>query len=131
MRINLNSSIIPDGNFYWHEATRNGERMPESPDVERNIIKIAQALEEVREFLGNKPMRIHSWYRPPRINRAVGGASHSRHILGDAVDFSIQGENPLAIYDKLDEWWGSRGGLGKSSQFTHIDLRGTRSRWTY
>lgn len=121
--------IIPNGHFSWGEATKDGQRIPANKDISQNIIKVAMALEDVREFLGNKPIKIHSWYRPPSVNRAVGGASHSRHLVGDAVDFSISGICPLSVYDRLTPWW--KGGLGRSPNFTHIDLRDFRARWNY
>jgi uncharacterized protein YcbK (DUF882 family) len=98
--------------------------------VER-IEAIAEKLEEVRKFLGDKPMTITSWYRTPEVNSRIGGASNSRHMIGDAVDFTIEDCNPFDVYAKLDAWWGDRGGLGKGSSFTHIDLRGYAARWDY
>lgn len=127
----LASSIIPNGNFTWNEATRQGQRRPLTVVIENRIIAIASALEEVRKFLGGQPMRIHSWYRPPSINQSVGGARDSRHLYGDAVDFSISTITPRTVYKKLDNWWGARGGLGDSAVFTHIDLRGNDARWNY
>ena len=55
----------------------------------------------------------------------------SRHLVGDATDFVVSGYHPYDIFDKLDRWWGSRGGLASSTVFTHIDVRGFRARWDY
>ena len=95
------------------------------------MIRIAEALEEIRTMFGNRPMQINSWYRDPVTNAAVGGASMSRHLTGDAVDFVIQGYHPYDVFAELDYWWGSRGGLASSTVFTHIDGRGYRARWDY
>ncbi|MEY3298378.1 MAG: hypothetical protein RLZZ597_1638 [Cyanobacteriota bacterium] len=119
------------GNFTWGEATHNGTRIPENPQVVYGIVRIAQALEEIRQIYGGRPITINSWYRPRAINAAVGGASRSRHILGDAVDFNVSGIHPHDVYKRLDDWWGNRGGLASSSAFTHIDTRGYRARWAY
>lgn len=127
----VDDSIIPNGNFTWAEATKNGRRLPLSLAVENSIILLAKELEEVRSFFGHVPITIHSWYRTPQVNRAVNGASNSRHLLGDAADISIQGISPSEVYKRLDSWWGDRGGLGKGETFTHLDLRGTRARWNY
>lgn len=129
--VELNSPIIANGNFSWSEATKGGTRVPEDQVTVGRIIRIATALEEVRKFLGGHPMKVHSWYRPPSVNRAVGGAADSRHLYGDAVDFSLTSIAPFTVYEKLDGWWGGRGGLGKGRSFTHIDLRGYKSRWNY
>jgi len=49
--------------------------------------RTAQLLEEVRALLG-KPVLVSSGYRAPAVNRAVGGAANSAHMLGCAADFS-------------------------------------------
>jgi hypothetical protein len=38
---------------------------------------------------------ITSWYRPPVVNRAVNGASHSQHLYGRGVD--IRPVNPASL----------------------------------
>lgn len=127
----LSEPIIPNGNFTWSEATKGGRRIPVSRDVTYGIIRIARVMEEVRARLGDRPIRINSWYRDPASNRAVGGALYSRHMSGDAVDFVVIGLHAYTVYDRLNSWWGSRGGLASSSIFTHIDSRGYYARWSY
>ena len=46
----------------------------------------AVQLEKVRELLGF-PMHVDSWYRSEPLNTAVGGAGHSAHETGWAIDF--------------------------------------------
>lgn len=129
----LNDPIIgAGGNFLWSEATRNGSRKPESRAALNNIKRIAEVMEDVRQILGNQPIQVNSFYRPPAINRAVGGSSRSRHISGDAIDFVPRSMSVNEAYRKLDSWWGSRGGLArKPGAFVHIDARGYRARWVY
>jgi uncharacterized protein YcbK (DUF882 family) len=74
---------------------------------------------------------ITSWYRDPATNAAVNGASQSRHLLGDGVDFVVSGRHPYDVYADLDSWWGNQGGLASSRSFTHMDARGYRARWNY
>jgi zinc D-Ala-D-Ala carboxypeptidase len=40
--------------------------------------------EPLREALG--PIRVVSFFRCPALNKAVGGASNSQHIVGEAMD---------------------------------------------
>ena len=127
----LSEPIIPNGNFTWAEATKNGSRIPVSRDIAYGIIRIARVMEEVRSRLGDRPIRVNSWYRDPTTNRAVGGARYSRHLSGDAIDFVVIGLHAYTVYDRLNGWWGSRGGLASSSIFTHIDSRGYYARWSY
>jgi uncharacterized protein YcbK (DUF882 family) len=114
--------------FSWGEATKGGARIPESEAITRSIIRIATVLEDVRDIFDGRVVSITSWYRPPAINRAVGGARYSKHIEGHAVDIIIGGLDPRYVTRKLAEDW--NGGVGDSSAFTHLDL-GDRRRWEY
>ena len=114
--------------FTWAEATKSGSRIPESERITRNIIRIATELEDVRDTFGGRSITITSWYRPPAVNRAVGGARYSKHLEGHAVDIQIDGLDPRTVANKIAETW--EGGLGDSSVFTHLDLADKR-RWDY
>lgn len=129
--IQLAASIIPNGNFTWSEATRGGTRMPPNQSTVDGIVRIAKLAQQARDRIG-RPFRITSWYRPPDINRQVGGASNSRHIVGDAIDFYVEGLSGDQIYWTLDPWW--PGGLGRYRRFSslsHLDARGYRARWRH
>lgn len=121
--------------FAWGEAlhvdSAGSYRQPASPAVVYNIIRIAEVMQNVKGLFGGAPIKVNSWYRDPVTNRRVGGASQSRHMVGDAVDFHIPGVSLKDVYDRLDPWWGSRGGLARGQGFVHIDGRGYRARWTY
>lgn len=127
----LSNPIIPNGHFTWGEATHGGSRIPVDRNVVYGIIRIARVMEEVRDRLGGRPLTINSWYRDPVTNRRVGGAGRSRHLVGDAVDFVAPGIHPYDVYDRLNRWWGSKGGLASATVFTHIDTRGYYARWSY
>lgn len=117
--------------FYWGEATKNGAREPLTREIVRRIIDTAALLDSARSYLGDRQIAITSWYRPPKVNRDCGGVPNSRHLIGDGVDILVEGIAPLEVYKLLSPWLGARGGLGKSSRFTHIDLRGYQARWLY
>ncbi|ESA35784.1 peptidase m15a [Leptolyngbya sp. Heron Island J] len=129
--IQLSASIIPNGNFTWSEATRGGTRMPPNQSTVDGIVRIAKLAQQARDRIG-RPFHITSWYRPADINRQVGGASNSRHIVGDAIDFYVNGLSGDQIYWALDPWW--PGGLGRYRSFhrlSHLDARGYRARWRH
>lgn len=123
--------VYPGSNFSWGEFTKGLDRIPESAAVTQNLIKLAKHLDAVRELLGGRAIKISSGYRPRAVNRAVGGASNSRHLYGDAADIVVAGMHPHQVYWKLNKWHADRGGLGDSDSFTHIDLRGYQARWDY
>lgn len=129
--IQLDASIVPNGNFTWSEATRGGARMPPNQTTVDAIVRIAALAQQARDRIG-RPFLITSWYRPAEINRRVGGASQSRHIVGDAIDFYCVGLTGNQVYWALDPWW--PGGLGRYSQFpalVHLDARGSKARWMH
>jgi hypothetical protein len=58
------------------------------PDVVPTLRATALRMEEVRRLLGDRPITVSSGYRSRALNRAVGGARTSAHLLGHAVDFN-------------------------------------------
>lgn len=52
----------------------------------------ARLLQEVRWHFG-KPVLVHSGFRCPELNAAVGGSSSSQHMKGEAADFHVAREN--------------------------------------
>jgi hypothetical protein len=48
---------------------------------------VAAAMEKIRMLLGDRPIAVHSGYRSPEVNRAVGGVVTSAHCAGLACDF--------------------------------------------
>ena len=126
-----NDRIHLGGHFSWGEFTKNLTRIPQNEKVIIGISRLAYYLEDVRSLFGNPLITINSGYRPPIVNHAVGGASNSQHLYGAAADIVVSGIRPHEVYTRLNAWHGSKGGLGDSAYFTHIDLRGYRARWNY
>jgi GH24 family phage-related lysozyme (muramidase) len=93
-------------------------------------------LERVRTQFGGKPIVITSGYRPPAINRSVGGASGSEHLYNapgvGAVDFVIQGADMMAVQRWCDQNWPYSLGYA-APQFIHLGIRQGRPRvrWDY
>ncbi len=52
-----------------------------------NLGLVAAVMERIRTLLGNSPIVVHSGYRSPEVNQAVGGVITSAHCHGLACDF--------------------------------------------
>jgi GH24 family phage-related lysozyme (muramidase) len=97
--------------------------------------ELAAFLERARTAFGGKPVIVTSGYRPPAINKSVGGASGSEHLFNapgvGAVDWYIEG---VDIY-KLQDWcvreWPYSTGLGAPKGFIHTGIRAGRPKLTW
>ena len=147
-QFNMANEIVKGSRCYWYEALhldieRQSYRPPEDSVVVNNIVKLARFWRDVaRPYLAKKygvpeskvSLIINSWYRDPATNRRVGGASRSRHLWGDAIDFRILIDGKeMSPYDinKYMEPIAQTCGLASASCFTHLDLRGFFARWNY
>ncbi|MBC7140410.1 MAG: DUF882 domain-containing protein [Defluviimonas sp.] len=83
-------------------------------------------LQSLRNRLG-KPLIVRSAYRSPEHNRAVGGATRSRHLDGAAFDIAMTNHDPAA-FEAAARAVGFLGfGFYPRSGFMHIDLGPARS----
>jgi len=95
-------------------------------DLWGNVLPTLRVLEWLRGDLGGRPVHVHSAYRDPAYNWAVGGATYSLHVAFNAVDFSVAGVEPLALARRLIEHPEARRfGVGVYPAFVHLDTRGT------
>ena len=68
-------------------AARLGIDNPPAAAEMANLIGTAAIMETIRALLGAVPIHVHSGYRSPQVNRAVGGVDSSAHCRGLACDF--------------------------------------------
>lgn len=98
-----------------------------------NVQKVMNMLEKLRSALGSDMIKINSGYRTAGYNAKVGGAKSSLHLTANAADIVAYKNGkkiaPATVYAKANTIVGNAGGVGKYSTFTHIDCRGTKSRW--
>ena len=90
--------------------------------INETTLKILQAL---RDRLG-KPLIVRSAYRSPEHNRAVGGATRSKHMAGAAFDIAMSNHDPV-VFEAAAREAGFLGfGYYPRSGFIHVDLRHAR-----
>ena len=106
---------------------------------EKNILALAQQLDLIRESWGSSIL-VTSWYRPPTVNRRIGGASRSQHIYGRAADIKPVSGSLFNFQSWLDKYWYGALGYGARRGFVHIDTRNNKgwksggskgARWNY
>jgi uncharacterized protein YcbK (DUF882 family) len=77
-------------------------------------------LEAIREHF-QRPIKVDSGYRCEKYNKKVGGEINSQHLLGNAADIIVKNIKPDIVYDYVNSI-NIKGGLGKYSNFTHVDV---------
>lgn len=77
-------------------ATRRGIDNTPTPAVIGNLARVTAVLERVRALVAG-PITVSSGYRSPALNRAVGGAPASAHVLGLAADITAPGMAPKRL----------------------------------
>ena len=121
---------------HWREVPESAWRWPNFSPAEiacRGTGKLLingpalDKLQMLRERLG-KPLIVRSAYRSPEHNRAVGGATRSKHMKGAAFDIAMSNHNPKT-FEAAARAVGFLGfGFYPRSGFMHVDL-GPARQW--
>ncbi|MFC8916350.1 D-Ala-D-Ala carboxypeptidase family metallohydrolase [Streptomyces sp. NPDC047821] len=94
-----------------------------------NALRTMWKLEAMRHALGDQPITVTSGFRSHACNDAVGGASGSRHLYGDAADLGA-GPHSLCKLAQQARNHGFNGILGPGypghDDHTHVDHRAAR-----
>ncbi|MFP1626687.1 D-Ala-D-Ala carboxypeptidase family metallohydrolase [Streptomyces sp. 5K101] len=94
-----------------------------------NALRTMWKLEAMRHALGDQPITVTSGFRSYACNEAVGGASSSRHLYGDAADLGA-GPHSLCKLAQQARYHGFNGILGPGypghNDHTHVDHRSSR-----
>lgn len=116
---------------------RCGDCVPEMGTAD---VELVRALERIRSSFGDRPVRIHSWYRCRVHNNrptyqtsaagvpGAGSTDTSWHLGGGAADFSIDGVEPEAIAERIRSLWPRSFGVGIYSWGVHLDIDPRRAR---
>lgn len=91
-------------------------------------IQLVERLEQLREYLGVRPIIITSGYRCPKHNKEVGGAPNSYHLLGKAADIRVRGLDGPTLARKAKLFFG---GIGIAEDWAHVDIRQRKTMWAY
>jgi len=94
--------------FTLSELTRTSSgisNVPTDSEVKALEALATTLLEPVRAKFG--PVSIHSGYRGPAVNAAIGGSKTSQHMRGEAADFHC----PAAKLEDIMRWIVTESGL--------------------
>lgn len=89
-------------------------------------LELVDILQEIRNHF-KKSVTINSGFRCKTHNKAVGGASKSKHLSGCAADIRVSEVAPSEVA-KFAESIGVKG-IGLYADFVHIDTRENKSFW--
>jgi hypothetical protein len=81
-------------------AKRKGISNMPTPEHIENFKKLAENIfEPIRKHFG-VPILISSGYRSKELNKSIGGATTSQHLLGQALDLDMDG-TPNGVTNKM------------------------------
>ena len=83
-------------------------------------------LQPLRDAVG-VPVNVTSAYRSPAVNKAVGGAKTSQHVLGEAADIVVAGMSPREVCETIIALNLPFDQLIQEPSWTHVS-RGARNR---
>lgn len=91
-------------------------------------LTLVDILQKVRTHFG-KRVTVNGAYRTPSHNKSQNGATNSQHLYGLAADIVVSGTAPKAVAQYVETLLPNSGGIGIYKNFTHVDVRSTKSRW--
>lgn len=102
-----------------HTDHRDLDNTPNDSEL-KNLVRLAEFLEEVKKVLGGKPVMINSAFRSKAVNDAVGSKDTSQHRIGCAADLRIPGMTPDEVVKAI-----IASGIGYDQVIREFD------RWTH
>ena len=102
--------ILLSPNFYLDEFTHSDTAIRHGIDISVSVESVhfdrlkrlcETVLQPIRDALG--PISITSGYRPPEVNKLVGGAPGSAHAYALAADFKVRKFTPYEVCQWIEE----------------------------
>lgn len=122
MSIKLDTTQLSN-DFYRYEFACNCGCGFDTIDTE--TLKVIQ---DARTHFG-VPMIVTSASRCVKYNKRIGGAKKSQHLVSRAIDCRVPGVSPKQVADYFEAKHKGKYGIGRYSNFTHIDTRANPARW--
>lgn len=97
--MNLTKNFTLEEMLQSDTASRQGFKEQFNPNdeiIESLRLLCVNVLQPLRDKT-DKAIIISSGYRCKRLNNAIGGASNSQHLIGEAADIKIEGITPFEV----------------------------------
>ncbi len=123
----IDRTTPPSAHLSWTElACKDGTPYPLTWTARAR--QLAAVFDAIRTAVGGKSIAVLSAYRSPAHNLRVGGARHSQHVEGRALDLRPPtGFDVDTFYDLVLRLAQSSTpqirGIGKYKTFVHVDIR--------
>jgi zinc D-Ala-D-Ala carboxypeptidase len=82
-------------------AARMGRTVELAQHARPNLVRLCEEILEPLRASLRKPIVVVSGYRPPWLNRAVGGSPRSQHMAGEAADIIVPGFSPREVCERI------------------------------
>ena len=123
--------------FSINDINSKGQPVPD--EYRANAAELVKNLNIIQDELYkiNPSYKINftSTYRTPEHNASAGGVNNSRHLTAQAADFKVDGLDAQLVQKivkrLVDGGKIKAGGVGEGESFTHYDIRGYKTSWTY
>lgn len=98
-------------------------------DIQRAKELCENVFEPIRAHL-NAPIKVNSGYRSPSLNKRIGGAKNSQHVLGEAIDLDLHDRDLFEwIIDNVEfDQLIFEGGTTEKADWFHISYRKGKNR---
>ena len=100
MKDKISKHISYREGVYSITATRLGlDNTPNSEQLANMELVAKEIFEPLRAWV-NGPIKINSFFRSPKLNKAIGGSSKSQHCKGQAIDIddTLKRSSNAAMY---------------------------------
>jgi len=82
----ISKNISYKEGVYSRTATRlNIDNKPNDDQMQNMCLIAEEVFEPLRVWVGG-PIKINSFFRSPKLNKAIGGSTKSQHCHGQAID---------------------------------------------
>lgn len=101
--MNLSPHFTEDELTVSAAAARAGKKVVIPDDVRPALVQLCSTILEPLRVLVGRPVVILSGYRPPWLNKMVGGSPKSQHMAGEAADLIVPGLSNIEVCARILE----------------------------